>query len=324
MTRWKPVRWVLAGALLLVAAEVGLRLYGFGDPPLYQASDRYEYVYRANQDVRRFGNHVVINEASLRSDPLTPGDGPVILLVGDSVVNGGVLTDQDDLASTRLERDLASAYGPAVRVLNVSAGSWGPGNAAAFLSEKGTFGADAMIVVFSSHDATDGMTFKPVVGVDLSYPDERPPLAVYELATRYVAPRAEGLWSRFRPRKPTAPASEARPAPPPPRASPAPLLDDGWSQLVELGRSLDIPVGLYLHPTLKERTRGRYSSKGQRILSFADSSGLPVLEGLSVPMGGTAYRDDIHLNAEGQRLLAGALNGLIREVFPPSSSAARL
>lgn len=304
-------RLVVVAILSFGGAEVGLRAYGFGSPPLYVSSDRYEYVFRPNQDLERFGHHVLVNEASLRSRPLSADDDPVVLLVGDSVVNGGAPTDQDSLASTRLERELEADYGPTARVLNVSAGSWGPANAVAFLKEKGTFGAEVIVAVFSSHDATDGMTFTPVVGVDPSYPDHRPVSAIYEALDRYILPRVDG-WLSGRSSR----SSEARaPSEPVPLEPALPRLDVGWQQLVDLADSLDVPLVLYLHPELGERARGAYDPGGQAILAFAGSLGLPVIRGLSVPMDSSAYRDNIHLDEEGQRRLTGVLYGPIRRAL---------
>lgn len=43
---------------LLLLGEIGLRLYGFAEAPLYKASDSYEYIAKPNQDIMRFGNHI--------------------------------------------------------------------------------------------------------------------------------------------------------------------------------------------------------------------------------------------------------------------------
>lgn len=58
----------------------------------------------------------------------------IVLGLGDSVINGGVLTDQDSLATTRLSELLSKLIRKKVQVLNVSAGSWGPDNCEAYLN----------------------------------------------------------------------------------------------------------------------------------------------------------------------------------------------
>lgn len=44
-------------------------------------------------------------------------------------------------------------------MLNISAGSWGPDNCAAYLKHYGLFGAKAMSLLVSSHDAMILWTF---------------------------------------------------------------------------------------------------------------------------------------------------------------------
>src|SRR5690606_4773773 len=117
--------------LVVTGTELVLRYaFGFCNAPLYVAHPQYEYMYAPKQEVIRFGNRIVTNSLSMRSKELSPADSIVVLLIGDSVVNGGSLTDQDSLASTLLENSLSTALQQSVRVLNISAGSWGPDNGA--------------------------------------------------------------------------------------------------------------------------------------------------------------------------------------------------
>lgn len=135
-----------------------------------------------NQDGYRFGNHYHYNSYSQRSEePDTTKQ--IVLGLGDSVIFGGVQTDQDSLATTRFTQETG------IQMLNISAGSWGPDNCAAYLKEKGLFHAKAMFLLVSSHDAHDNMTFEPVVGVHPSYLDKQYKLAYWELLDRYIFPR---------------------------------------------------------------------------------------------------------------------------------------
>ncbi|MFN4147524.1 MAG: hypothetical protein ACK4GN_16985, partial [Runella sp.] len=176
-------------AILLLIGELILRfVFGFCDAPLYIEDADFEYVLAPNQHRFRFLNVVRTNEVSMRSDPIAPQDTTVVLLVGDSVVNGGNPTDHDDLASTLLEKKLTQHYQHRVRVLNVSAGSWGPDNAFAFLKKKGFFNADLVCLVTSSHDAYDNMSHHQLVGLDPNYPNKQFAVAWVELWVRYLYP----------------------------------------------------------------------------------------------------------------------------------------
>ena len=74
-------------------------------------------------------------------------------------------------------------------MLNISAGSWGPDNCAAYLKQWGTFNAKAIFVLLSSHDANDIMDFSPTVGIQKSFPAKQYPLAILEVIDRYIIPR---------------------------------------------------------------------------------------------------------------------------------------
>ena len=114
---------------------------GVGHPPLSITHPRIEYLYAPNQDVRRFGKRFLVNDYSMRSAPFAARKGRDerrVLVFGDSVVNGGNLTNHQDLATTRLAHDLRPfAGGNKVVVGNVSAGSWGPGNWLAYSQAYG-------------------------------------------------------------------------------------------------------------------------------------------------------------------------------------------
>ncbi len=137
-------------ALMLAGGEIFARLVlGLGAPPLSVADARYEYMFKPNQDVKRFGNRVLINENGMRSDSLPDSDATkVILLFGDFVLNRGKLTDQSALATSLLQ-DRLRASGEDVYVDNVSAGSWGPPNMRGWLKTYGDFGAETVIYVLS-------------------------------------------------------------------------------------------------------------------------------------------------------------------------------
>jgi hypothetical protein len=106
------------------------------------------YRVAPNQNIRRFGNRVRINQFSMRNDPITPERSPQtlrILMLGDSLVNGMVWTDQDQTLTALVQQKLtesdqiSTAIGvngsvpQHIEVLNVAAGSWAPRNELAYL-----------------------------------------------------------------------------------------------------------------------------------------------------------------------------------------------
>ncbi|NJL30965.1 MAG: hypothetical protein HC898_04680 [Phycisphaerales bacterium] len=176
--------------LLVVGAELFARFYlGLGDPPLLMADEKIEYLYQPNQDGYRFGNHYRYNAYSMRSDdfPQTKSDPNElrVMVLGDSVINGGGHIDQADVPTTVMQQLLAEKLKRPVVVGNISTGSWGPANMLAYVEKYGYFEADVVVLVLSSHDAEDAPTFQPMVGVLRDYPDRKPWLAVGELFSRY-------------------------------------------------------------------------------------------------------------------------------------------
>ncbi len=181
--------WIVGVAIvLLMTSEVIARAYfGLGNPPLSMTHPTIEYMYRPNQDVYRFGNHFMVNQYGMRSIPFTHTrqNGEFrIMVFGDSVVNGGALTDQADIATSLLQDSLTkSGYKRAI-VGNISAGSWGPGNWLAYAKEYGFFDADITILVLSSHDYADNPTFEPLN--PNTHPTTTPISALFEGLSIYL------------------------------------------------------------------------------------------------------------------------------------------
>lgn len=102
----------------------------------------------------RFGNRLSFNSFCMRSDEppsARKARGPIVLVLGDSVVNGGPRIYQSELATEILKGRL----GRGSFVGNVSAGSWGPVNLSVWIARSGLLSADDIFVVVSSHDLND-------------------------------------------------------------------------------------------------------------------------------------------------------------------------
>lgn len=311
----KRRRWVVRGVVvllvLLVGGELFARFYlGLGDPALSQADPQIEYLFKPDQDCRRFGNRLRYNHYSMRSD-----DFPVhksqanelrVMVVGDSVINGGAQTDQAQLATSIIQKKLAEDLKRPVVVGNISAGSWGPPNELAYLKKFGLFDADVLVIVLSSHDAFDVPTFEPVVGVSRSYPEHRPVLALWEGFDRYVLPKFE--------KKPEANEGYVAATQPAPQADVDACMK-AIREMVEMGRGAGAKVILAQHLERAERLATPNFGHGQ-IEREAERDGLkPIQLGkafdASRQHGEDPYRDAIHPNAIGQREMARVLVGAI-------------
>ena len=183
----------LAVALALASEPFCRFGIGLGDPPLYQADEAIEYLLQPSKTYRRFHHRFSVNRYSMRADDFSPKkSGPEelrVLVIGDSVVYGGVLIDQHDIDTEILKRDLQQQLGRPVVVGNASAKSWGPPNELAYLERFGTLDADVVVLELSSGDYADAPTFVPTVGISADYPNRKPRSAVADLFGTYLLPR---------------------------------------------------------------------------------------------------------------------------------------
>jgi GDSL-like Lipase/Acylhydrolase family len=180
---------VLVG--LLIAMELGLRsLFGFGNPLIYVKDEQIGYLLAPNQRTKRFGNRIQINQYSMRSATIQKVPSPAtlrILLLGDSIANGGWWTDQEKTISSLLMNSLvSSSHTQQVEVLNASANSWSPRNELAYLQKFGTFNAKVLILLINTDDLFGTVPTSLPVGRDRNYPDHKPPLAIVEVLQRYA------------------------------------------------------------------------------------------------------------------------------------------
>jgi hypothetical protein len=183
-----------ASIIILMAAELICRFaVGLGDPPLYEADPRIEYLLQPSKTYDRFHKRFAVNRYSMRADDFPPEKSSVnelrVIVVGDSVIYGGVRIDQSEIDTEILKRSLHQQTGRPVVVGNASAKSWGPPNELAYLQRFGTLQADVIVLELSSHDYADVPIFAPVVGVTAAYPDRKPPLALVDLFRTYILPR---------------------------------------------------------------------------------------------------------------------------------------
>src|SRR4051794_4942147 len=86
--------------LLITGAELYARYYwGFGNNVLYREDRCLEYIPLANQSRFILRHHIRYNNFSMRSDTINK-KAIKILGFGDSMINGGTLTDNDSLATS--------------------------------------------------------------------------------------------------------------------------------------------------------------------------------------------------------------------------------
>lgn len=311
---WRRVLGWLGGGMvaLLIAAELFARFYlGLGDPPLWMADPEIEYLMQPSREYRRVGRVSRYNAYSMRSDDFPrrksePGEFRVMVF-GDSVVNGGVLSDQSRLATTLLQQELSRVLGRKVVVGNISAGSWGPPNLLAYAKRFGFFDADVAVLVFNSEDCSD----VPVPGASIAsnptMPTKRPCCAVAEAITRYLPGYLPARRENAAPRHEPGQAE----------------IDQSLGAIRDfagLAASAGVKLIAAQHLDRNELDGGKASPGHAAIGAVLNECGIATIQlgpafAAARRSGQEPYRDFIHPNDVGQRILAEALlEAVVREV----------
>jgi hypothetical protein len=298
------------GGVLLGIVELILRKkYGLGTPPLYVADARTGYRLAPNQSLQRRGNRIEINQYSMRGGAIQsqpPPDTLRVLMLGDSIVNGGWWTDQAQILSQGVRDALISLEAGVFRqveVLNASANSWGPRNQLGYVVRFGLFESQVVLLVLNTDDLFAIAPNSLELGRSPAYPTRRPPLALVEVA------------QRLQKRTPS-PALQA-------------LYDQGGDRVaanLEAIRQLHLLVSqeqrrllLALTPLRreleKEGPRDYERVARHRLNRLAQDLAIPLLDFLPIFKqnggklngGDSLYRDHIHLSPAGNRLVGQAL-----------------
>ena len=178
------------GLVLFASAEIGLRIYGFGDPLLYQQDPDIGFYFRPNQDVRYPGRTIQINRYGMRSADFPepkPADEYRILMLGDSTLAGTRVGNHETYSSLFEAQLNRNSTGKKFRVLNAGVNAWGPLHMLAYVQKFGSFESDLAMILGPVQDV-----FRPKYGLGrLSFsPSSGPPrLALeqllFELVWRY-------------------------------------------------------------------------------------------------------------------------------------------
>ncbi|MFM7407812.1 MAG: SGNH/GDSL hydrolase family protein [Cuspidothrix sp.] len=287
---------------LLVAMELGLRsLFGFGNPLTYIKDEQIGYLLAPNQSTKRFGNRIEINQYSMRSQTIQKVPSPStlrILLLGDSIANGGWWTDQDKTISSLLMNSLLSnSHTKQVEVLNASANSWSPRNELAYLQKFGTFNAQVVVLLINTDDLFGSVPTSLPVGRDHNYPDRKPPLAIVEVLKRYVIkqkpiPELEALNNEGGDR--------------------VGIILEAIANIKTLTQNNNCQLIIAMTPLLREigqpGSRDYEIIARQRLNDFVKANQIPYIDFLPIFQSQInpkdIYQDNIHLNSLGNTLIS--------------------
>ncbi|WP_141698804.1 hypothetical protein [Candidatus Marithrix sp. Canyon 246] len=299
-------------AVSFVSVELFARfVLGLGDPAISIEHSSIEYMFKPNQDVKRFGNRILINQYGMRSnhfDKIKKQASELrVMVYGDSVINGGNLTDHSQLATSLLQQELSKQIEIPVIVGNISAGSWGPINILAHSKEFGFFNADIVILVLSSHDYADIPTFLPLN--PNTHPTNKPIFAVWEGITRYLPKYLPLIYN-----------NETHPV----QASltKQTAIDSSLQALRKMilnAKTTEAKVMLLLHWTKQELESGLPNEGHGAIRGILSNLQIPIYQDSqlfqkNINKGQNPYRDNIHPNVLGQQILSSIMMKMIQNV----------
>lgn len=298
-TRKRIILSLVAFCLCLISVELGLRVAGLHELPMYEVSDRYEYRFVPNQRCSVIGKDVVINNLGLRGELPDGRNNAIVWYCGDSVINGGIHTQEDSLATTIWDKHAEIQFESDVATVNISQGSWGPENTFGFCKHHLTelSSPNLIVLAVSSHDWNDRMTF--------CYGGH-----TKDMPSHNYGALANVLNKYFGHSNTCANQTNAY-------SFPEGAEFDQWLQF---SRELNSKLMLYLHPTMEEIQAGTYDLNGNEILKWAGRNRVFVCKGLN-NLSENGFRDNIHLNECGQRQLADLWVDCIE--FPVDTNTAR-
>jgi lysophospholipase L1-like esterase len=308
---------LISGGLIIlgIILEITLRLlFGFGNPLTYIADPQIGYLLSPNQQTRRFGNQIAINQYSMRSPDLALERSPDtlrILLVGDSVANGGWWTDQKEIVSVIMQQLLKPPMPKSfqqIEVLNASANSWSPRNELAYLRQFGTFAAQIVVLLINTDDLFGTAPTTLPVGRDRNYPDRKPALALIEVITRYLIkpdpiPELKAVQAEAGDRVGFNLEAIAQIQATVAQASGQLLL-----AMTPLLREIGTPGSRDYEQTARQRLQDFTQSQQIRYLDF-----LPIFKATAQPQ--TLFRDHIHLSSLGNQQISQNLSEAIQQML---------
>lgn len=269
---------------LIPAVGFGLELlgraFGLHAVPLYEPSPIFEYRLQPNQQCVVFGKELRINALGLRGELPSSEVESVVWYCGDSIINGGVHTHEDSLATAKWDAAMEQKLEHPVATVNVSQGSWGPENTLSFCREYSTkLGKPGLIVLaLSSHDWDDRMAFC-YAGDSRDMPSKARS-AAGNLLHKLLGPlqHCQHPHSKQHVKKEM----------------------DGW---LHFASELEAEMCVYLHPTQVEILSQSRSSQGQRLTAWCHERNVRLVDGMKF-LNLEHFRDEIHLNEAGQAELA--------------------
>lgn len=296
----------LAG--LLLAAELVLRTFGFGNAILYQFDEKAGYFPAPNQAEHRYGGFIQTNSHGMRAPEfeLLKRPGTLrILMLGDSTLWGGSYIDQRELYARLLDDALDAKPGANdVEILNVAANAWGPFNELGYVEKYGTYDADVAVITLPIGDIY--RPFMHLYGLPY-FPIESPPRLALEEVLHHLNWRSRAMARKV----PTAEEQAAQ----------GKLGIEAYVQLAEKLKASGCEVLFEVLPSEAAAMNDTAPAEEQKAVDELRAALEPLGFTVGYPVGvfrdqadnGELYHDYVHLHKGGQHVYANYLKSRLEQ-----------
>ncbi len=316
-SRWK---WLLAAPVVMAAgAELFLRMaLGFAHPLLYQPDGACGYTVKADQNIVRLRCGNAINHAGMRSPEFSEkrAAGTLrVLLIGDSVTYGTTYVPQGQIFASLLASSLPAVVHEPVEVLNEAVGGWAPGNETKFLTSRGTFDANIVLIVWNTDDLAQPFADFPG---GIQFPTQNPWTAIGEVWTRYAEPR---LFHIPPPVDPGSVAGDVSPEDAKNAQKNLAYLEEAQA----FARKAGAEFGVVLVPSGGAFQNAEHVAMRGDLERWAVDHDAPffnLTREFSHEDPGAVYFDGIHLRPHGDQVVADGLLARWPGLFPPAAVSA--
>jgi hypothetical protein len=282
------VKSFLIFSSLLFLLEIFVRFSGLADYPLYRTTDTTGYELQPGQHgVFLRKNHWYVNRDGFNNDKEFLPTHPSTLLVGDSIVYGGNPVDYGNRIGTLLSGLLGQ------NVWVGAAGGWSLFNELGFLQEKKKIArqTDQLVIIYDNGDL-DGLA---PWGGEMVHPTYRTILSLPYVWMRYIQPKI------FH----STPPAELPAIP----AVVSTIRNDQWkAKLDDLISWYQGSILFLLYPDQQALVNAKLwqeETKDIREYISTHTDKIKVVDVRSIPeWKNSLYRDGIHPNTEGNRILA--------------------
>jgi hypothetical protein len=296
-------RIALVVLVLLVGAELAVRLSGMVDFPIYHVDNEIGYIPEPNQaGTFLHKNSWVFNDRSMGTAAPWSPTRPGILLIGNSIVMGGNVYDQKEKLGPLLQQQMGDSY----VVWPIAAGGWTNVNELAYLKRNAVVTANPRFFLWEF--MTGGLSGPSVWQSDLTWPREHPTWASWYVFRRYIWPRLyHSLPSEL----------------PPVGATDAAYLAEFKKAIAALARATGKAHSgiLFLYPSkaqyLVARQGQKWLPERSEIESVASTAGLTVIDiAQQREWNESLYRaDGVHPTVRGNQVLALILANSVKQTI---------